>query len=194
MKIVAITGSIGCGKTTIAKIIRKQGEVVFDVDAWVRRLYFNKDFIKNIITIFPETLDNGVFNKRRLRNLVFSDNRQLKKLESLIHPFLKGYLKKVIGKNAQTDRCLFLDVALLFEMGWDRYCDFIVVADVDYEIQKQRVIKRDGVSAEDFDKINSVQISNEDKKKMADIVIDTDKTSNLLRLEVLNIVEYVCES
>nr|QJR98214.1 dephospho-CoA kinase [uncultured Alphaproteobacteria bacterium] len=191
MKLIAITGSIGCGKTTIAKIIRKHGYAVFDVDAWVRRMYFQKSFIAKIADCFPEVMENGIVNKRKLRNLVFNDPAELKKLEGLTHPFLKSYLKSVIGKNSRSNSCFFLDVALLYEMGWDKYCKLVVVADVDYEIQKKRVMLRDNVEAEHFDKINDVQMSNEVKKDKADIVINTDKPHNLLELEVVTLLNYI---
>lgn len=189
MKLVAITGSIGCGKTTIAKIVGKLGYTVFDVDGWVRRLYFKKDFIKVIQEHFPAVAENGQVNKRALRNIVFSDNRQLKVLEGLIHPFLRETLKDVIRKNACRNDIFFIDVALLFEMGWDKYCDFILVADVDYETQKQRVMNRDKVTAEDFDKINNVQLSNSYKINLADVVVNTDKPKNLLKVEMINIIQ-----
>ena len=189
MKLIAITGSIGCGKTTISKIIRNCGYVVFDVDAWVRRLYFKKSFISEIVKKFPLSCEGGVFNKRKLRNIVFNNSEELKKLENLIHPFLKNYLKSVIKKCSNKQDCFFIDVALLYEMGWDKYCDFVVVADVDYEIQKQRVMKRDNISAEDFDKINNIQMNNDKKKSMADFVINTDKSMNLLKLDVINMIE-----
>lgn len=189
MKLVAITGSIGCGKTTIAKIVGKLGYTVFDVDGWVRRLYFKKDFIKVIQEHFPAVAENGQVNKRALRNIVFSDNRQLKVLEGLIHTFLRETLKDVIRKNACRNDIFFIDVALLFEMGWDKYCDFILVADVDYEIQKQRVMNRDKVTAEDFDKINNVQLSNSYKINLADVVVNTDKPKNLLKVEMINIIQ-----
>ena len=189
MRLIAITGSIGCGKTTIAKEFRKLGYTVFDVDGWVRRLYFKRDFIDTIVKNVPETLDNGVFNKRKLRHLVFDDNRQLKKLENLIHPFLKEQLKYVIRKNAFKNDLFFLDVALLFEMNWDKYCDLVIVANVDAEIQKQRVMKRDNVSAEHFDKINNIQISQTEKISLADVVVETDVPLNLLRYQLLNVIE-----
>lgn len=189
MKLIAITGSIGCGKTTIAKELRKFGFTVFDVDGWVRRLYFKHDFISSIVFHFPETAVDGVFNKRLLRNLVFDDNKKLKKLESLIHPFLKDQLKEVIRKNAFIDDLFFLDVALLFEMGWDKYCDLVLVADVDTEIQKQRVMKRDNVSAEHFEKINNVQMSQAEKISLADVVIETDVPMNLLKVQLLSVIE-----
>lgn len=189
MKLVAITGSIGCGKTTIANIINQLGYTVFDVDGWVRGLYYKKEFINSITEHFPSTLDNGVFNKRRLRHIVFDDNKELKKLEALIHPFLSDKLKKVIRRNAFSDDLYFIDVALLFELGWDKYCDLILVADVDDQIQKQRVMKRDNVSAEHFEKINSVQMSQKEKRALADVVIETDVPLNLLKVEILSIIE-----
>ena len=172
MRLIAITGSIGCGKTTIARMIREEGYTVFDVDAWVRRLYFNREFINRIREVFPGTVDRA----------------RLKTLEEMTHPFLRRYLKSVIRRNSRRDDLFFLDVALLFEMGWEIYCDRVVVADVDYEIQKRRVMERDLVAGEDFDKINNVQMSNEKKKQMADAVIDTDKPKNVLKLEVITLL------
>ncbi len=189
MKLVAITGSIGCGKTTIARLINEMGYPVFDVDGWVRRLYFKKDFIEVINQNFSGVVTEGQVNKRALRNIVFSDNKMLKKLEGLIHPFLREYLKQTIRKYAFCPDIFFIDVALLFEMHWDSFCDFIIVADVDYEIQKQRVMRRDKVSEEDFVKINKVQMNNKDKIKLADVVVDTNKPLNLLKAELIDIVD-----
>lgn len=189
MILAAITGSIGCGKTTLAKQAKSLGYTVFDVDGWVRRLYFDKDFLVTLDKNFSGIVKDGVADKRSLRNIVFSDNRKLKKLEELIHPFLRQTLKKIIRRNARCDDVFFLDVALLFEMGWDKYCDIIIVADVNPDIQKQRVMLRDNVSADDFEKINNVQMNNEHKKLLADIVIDTDKPKNQLRAELINIIE-----
>lgn len=185
MKLIAVTGSIGCGKTTLANLIRKMGFCVFDADGWVRRLYYQKNFIKVIAQHFPSVIENKKVNKRALRNIVFNDNQQLKLLESLIHPFLKQTLKNLKRKNAFYEDLFFLDVALLFEMGWEKYCDLVIVADVDYETQKKRVMKRDNISAEDFDKINNVQLNNEHKKILADVVIDTNKPLNVLKAELI---------
>lgn len=191
MKLVAITGSIGCGKTTLSKIVSRLGYVVYDIDGWVRRLYYQKDFIKVIAAHFPEVMEGEKVNKRKLRNLVFGDNARLKVLESLIHPFLKQTLMNVRRRNARRANLFFMDVALLFEMGWDKYCDYIVVADVDYETQKMRVMRRDNISAADFDKINRIQMDNAAKKVLADVIINTDKPINLLKVELLAMIEEI---
>lgn len=190
MKIIAITGSIGCGKTFLANIIRSLGYVVYDADKWVKYLYYRPAFLNVIKQSFPKVFDNdGSFNKRKLRNLVFNNTNDLKRLEKIVHPFLKQKLLNIIHKNAEKDCVLFFDAALLIEMKWNIYCQAVILADVDKNIQKQRVMARDNVSAEDFEKIVSVQMDNEQKKKFADVVINTDKSKALLKVELINIIE-----
>lgn len=190
MKIIAITGSIGCGKTFLANIIRSLGYVVYDADKWVKYLYYRPAFLNVIKQSFPKVFDNdGSFNKRKLRNLVFNNTNELKRLEKIVHPFLKQKLLNIIYKNAEKDCVLFFDAALLIEMKWNIYCQAVILADVDKNIQKQRVMARDNVSAEDFEKIVSVQMDNEQKKKFADVVINTDKSEALLKVELINIIE-----
>jgi dephospho-CoA kinase len=188
MLLVGITGSIGCGKTTLAKIVKKLGYAVLDIDGWVRKIYYNKDFLKVLGQAFPGAVQNGVADKRYLRKLVFNDKTQLERLESLIYPFLNAQIRRLIQKHAQKNTIFFLDAALLFEKKWDKYCDFIILADVEYEIQKQRVMKRDNVSAEDFDSINDIQIKNEDKKHKVNKVIDTNNSLNLLKVELIDVL------
>lgn len=190
MKIIAITGSIGCGKTFLANIIRSLGYVVYDADKWVKYLYYRPAFLNVIKQSFPKVFDNdGSFNKRKLRNLVFNNTNELKRLEKIVHPFLKQKLLDIIHKNAEKDCVLFFDAALLIEMKWNIYCQAVILADVDKNIQKQRVMARDNISAEDFEKIVSVQMDNEQKKKFADVIINTDKSEALLKVELINIIE-----
>lgn len=190
MKIIAITGSIGCGKTFLANIIRSLGYVVYDADKWVKYLYYSPAFLNVIKQSFPKVFDNDDrFNKRKLRNLVFNNTNKLKRLEKIVHPFLKQKLLNIIHKNAEKDCLLFFDAALLIEMKWNIYCQAVILADVDKNIQKQRVMARDNISAEDFEKIVSLQMGNEQKKKFADVVINTDKSEALLKVELINIIE-----
>ena len=135
--------------------------------------------------------EQGIFDKRKLRNIVFNDNKQLKHLESLIHPFLNKTLKKIIRKKAVTDEILFIDVALLFEMKWDKYCDFIITADVSDDIQMQRVMERDHITEEDFKKIISVQTSKDFKKFKSDFVIDTALPYGINKVQLIKFIQEV---
>jgi len=191
MIIVGITGSIGCGKTYLAGLIKSLGFCVYNPDFWVRDLYTNSSFLKVIENNFPQVFENGVFNKRRLRNLVFSDNKQLQKLESFIHPFLRKKLKSVIHKLAQKEDFLFLDVALLFEMEWQKYCDYVIVADADEQTQKQRVMKRDNITADDFNKITVIQMLQKHKKELADYVIDTVLPDGINKVQIIKFIEEI---
>ena len=191
MIVVGITGSIGCGKTYLANMISDLGYSVYNPDKWVGELYKNSDFLNIIKQNFPMTFENGIFNKRSLRNLVFNDKNQLQKLENIIHPFLKKKIKYIIHKFSRKTDIIFFDAALLFEKNWDIYCDYVIVADIDEKTQKQRVMKRDNISADDFYKIIKVQISQTEKCARADFVINTGETENLNKKEILQITDEI---
>lgn len=188
MEFVAITGSIGCGKTTISQMLREQGYLVYDIDKWVKYLYYKKEFLEIIKKSFSEVFEGDIFNKRKLRTLVFDNPQKLKILEAIIHPILRQNLRKII-RNNRNYGLVFVDVALLFERGWDKYFSYIILADVDKEIQKQRVMKRDNITADAFDKINSIQLSREHKKDKVDFIIDTGVSLDKLRVKVVRVVE-----
>lgn len=188
MEFVAITGSIGCGKTTISNMLREQGYLVYDVDKWVRYLYYKKEFLNIIKKYFPEVFEGDIFYKRKLRTLVFDNPQKLKILEGIIHPILRQKLRKIIRKN-KNKGLVFVDVALLFEMRWDKYFDYIILADVDKETQKQRVMKRDNITAEAFDKINNIQLSRESKIGKVDFIVDTGVSLDKLKGKVIKIIE-----
>lgn len=194
MKLAAITGSIGCGKTTLAELAREMGFVVFDVDKWSRSLYKRSDYIRKIAEVFPETADkNGFIDKRKLRDVVFNDYSRLKELEEIAHPFLKEKLKKHLYKNRFSEEIFFIDAALLFEAGWDKYCDLVIVADVDYETQKCRVMKRDGITAKEFENINGRQMPNKEKILRGDVIVETDLPLNQLKVELMCLIDELSE-
>ena len=189
MIIIGITGSIGCGKTTLSKQAKSLGFPVWDIDEWVRSVYRDKDFIRLVNREFFNLDSDKAVDKRALRSLVFNDYQQLKKLEQLIHPFLQRRLRRFINKTARRKGLVIIDAALLFELNWNRYCDYVIVADVAYEVQKKRVMARDHISAEEFEKINARQMPNAEKVLKADVVIDTNKPENVLRASLALLFE-----
>ena len=189
MIIVGITGSIGCGKTTLSKQAKSLGFPVWDIDGWVRSVYRDKDFIRLVNREFFNLDSDKAVDKRALRSLVFNDYQQLKILEQLIHPFLQRRLRRFINKTARRKGLVIIDAALLFELNWNRYCDYVIVADVAYEVQKKRLMTRDRISAEEFEKINARQMPNAEKVLKADVVIDTNKPENVLRASLALLFE-----
>lgn len=190
MKVVGITGQIGTGKTTIANFLRKKGYVVLDVDVWCRQLYFNTEFLAQIQKYFPKAFRKGEFNKRKLREIVFSDHKSLKILERLTHPFLKQKFLDFIRKNSSYTGILFVDAVLLFEMGWDKYCTYKIMTYAPDKIQKKRVMERDNVTKKQVDAIIQIQQKKEKlKKNNIDFIINTDKPLGVLKTEVIKLAE-----
>lgn len=174
MKIYGITGAIGCGKTTLANIFSKMGYDVFDADKAVALIYKNEDFLIQLRNNFPRVFKNNDIDKKLLRQIVFSNQNELLKLEDLIEPFLQKLFIDKMNESAQKQGILFIDAVLLFEKGWNRFCEKVICVTVDPEIQKQRVIKRDNITEDDFYKIYHLQMNNGIKCQISDIVVDTN--------------------
>ena len=194
MYLIGITGSIGSGKTTLASIVKNLGYEVYDVDEWVREIYSDVAFIKKLQDIFPESVKDNKADKRYLRETVFKNEKKLKLLEGVIYPILNSKIETVIKEKAKENKIAFLDIALLFEKKWDRYCDFIILADAEYELRKKRVMERDKVSADNFASIDKIQMNNEDKKSLSDKVINTDKPIEELKVEMINLINSLKEN
>ena len=188
MKIVGITGAIGCGKTTLANMIRKLGYEVFDADKEVGQLYENKEFLNVIKNNFPLAFDNGIFDKKKLRKIVFSNQKELLKLETLIEPFLQKLFQDKIKEVSHGEGIFFVDAVLLFEKGWHKYCDKVICVKVDLETQKQRVMKRDKISEKEFFDIYYLQMNSEKKCALADEIIDTGCSLEELEEKAKNVV------
>lgn len=134
MIFTAITGSIGCGKTTISDILRRFGYLVYDADKWVKHLYYRKDFLKIIRAEFPQVFDGEFFNKRKLRTFVFDNPERLKKLEMLIHPFLAKKLRKIIRKNNNVGIVFLM---WPYYMNWDG-TNFLIMSFWPMSIMKRK--------------------------------------------------------
>ncbi len=189
MKIIGITGFIGCGKSTIAKIVRNLGFCVFDADFWGRKAYSNTSVISCVKRYFPEVFENGKINKKTLREIVFKDHDKLKTLENIIHPYVFNKLKSTIRKNTKKCQLLFIDLALLYEMGWDKYCYKTIGVFLEKDKQKERVLRRDKISETQFNNIYTIQQKNKDKIEKVDILINTDKSIQKLKQEIILIID-----
>ena len=176
MIIIGITGSIGMGKSTIALMLKFLGIPIHDSDHVVKTL-LEEDFIIDIIkkkwpTCIIHNKKKLKLNKEELSKIIFDNSKERKKLESLIHPYVTKYRKNFIKKN-KNKRIIGIDVPLLYETKTDKICNYIFLASASNEIQKKRVLKRANMSIEKFNKINSNQISNYEKKKKYPIIIPT---------------------
>ncbi|MEG0076365.1 dephospho-CoA kinase [Anaerorhabdus sp.] len=147
MKKVAITGTIGSGKTECSHLIESMGYTVFNCDDEVNQLYLQDDSaIEKLKTIFPFSYHNGIWDKRSIANEIFKENTKKIELENIIYPVL---LKKMQDKMIESKEVFFAEVPLLFQTGWDQYFDEILLVTCDDDIAMKRLITNRGMSEED---------------------------------------------
>ena len=170
---IALTGSIGMGKSTVAKMFERAGVPLFDSDAVVRRLQAeDPKLIEAIASRFPGTVDDGVIDRERLSAVVLGNPAELAQLESMIHPAVHRVRTRFILDNAAAPALLF-DIPLLFETAGETAFDKVIVVSAPAEMQKERVLARPGMTAQKLDAILARQLPDEEKRRRADFVVDT---------------------
>lgn len=173
MVILGLTGSIGMGKSTAATLLRRQGVVVHDADAAVHRLLGRGGAaVPAIAACFPDVIVDGAVNRAALGAKVFGDDAALGKLERIIHPLVRAATDRFL-KNAarQGRRLVVLDIPLLFESKNQRRCDRVMVVSAPAIVQRQRVLRRPGMTPEKFGAIVARQMPDSEKRRRADFVI-----------------------
>jgi dephospho-CoA kinase len=175
MVVLGLTGSIGMGKTTAANTFRTLKISVFDADNTVHNLMMpGGAAVDEILEVFPEVAMDGGVDRQALGTIVFSDKRKLKKLEDVLHPFVRIKQNFFLSTTARKrERLVVLDTPLLLETGGERYCDGVVVVSAPTKIQKYRVLQRPGMTIERFQLITDRQIENNQKCRIADFVVQT---------------------
>jgi dephospho-CoA kinase len=170
---IALTGSIGMGKTTVAGMFERAGVPVFDADAVVRSLQGpGGALVERIGERFPGTVRGGVLDRDRLAAEVLGDPRLLGELERIVHPAVRDAREAFIAKHRDAAALVF-DIPLLFETGGETEFDRVVVVSAPPDVQRSRVLSRPGMSADKLDSILQRQMPDEEKRARADAVIDT---------------------
>jgi len=176
MIIIGITGSIGMGKSNITLILKFFGILTYDSDKSVKEL-LKEDFIIRVIKKkWPNCIIHDKkkekIDKKKLSKIIFDNSNERKKLENLLHPYVMKKRNNFIRKN-KNKNILGIDVPLLYETKTDKICDYIFLATATKEIQQKRVLKRNNMNMEKFNKINNSQLSDFEKKKKNPTIIPT---------------------
>ena len=188
MIIIGLTGSIGMGKSTTAQMFREEGCPVFDADAAVHDLYAKGGKAVPIIrSVFPDAIKDGAVDRGVLGKHMRADPLQLKVLESFIHPLVSEARTEFFDENRDAD-IVIMDVPLLFETGLDKAVHHIVVVTAPYEVQRERVLARDGMTPELFDSLLARQTPDEEKRKRAHALVFSDKGLDNAREQVQTIL------
>ncbi len=170
---IALTGSIGMGKSTVAQMFERAGIPVFDADAAVRKLQGpGGALVERIEKRFPGTTRNGAVDRDMLAERVLTNPDELAALEGIVHPAVHHERTRFIVEHGDAAALLF-DIPLLFETGGDQAFDKVIVVSAPAEIQRERVLARPGMTLEKFEAILARQMPDAEKRASADFVVDT---------------------
>lgn len=185
---IALTGSIGMGKSTVARMFERSGVPVFDADAEVRRLQGpGGALVERIGERFPGAVHDGVLDRERLARLVLEDPKELLALEQIVHPAVRDAREAFMVKNKGAPALLF-EIPLLFETGGEKDFDKVVVVSAPAAVQHARVLDRPGMTAEKLASILARQTPDEEKRARADFVVDTGGDLSTTEAQVRDII------
>jgi dephospho-CoA kinase len=189
MIILGLTGSIGMGKSTTAKLFAEAGVPVYDADATVHMIY-QGEAAPVIEAAFPGTTAGGKVDRAKLSARVVQDPAAIRRLEQIVHPMLRTYHQKFLSDAEQSGAPVaVVDVPLLFETGGEKRVDAVVVVTATPEIQRQRVLARDSMTKENLDAILARQLPDAEKRKRADFVVDTSHGLDPVRARIRDILD-----
>lgn len=187
--VIGLTGSIGMGKSTAAKMFEDAGVAVFDADAAVHRMQsVGGSLVPEIEAAFPGTTNANGTDRQKLGAAVFGDKAKLALLESIIHPAVAKE-RAAFFKAHRRDALLVFDIPLLFEKGGADAVDIVVVVSAPANVQRERVLARPGMTEEKFQQILKLQTPDAEKRSRADYVIDTSGELSATRQQVQNILQ-----
>ena len=185
---VALTGSIGMGKSTVAAMFERAGVPLFDADAEVRRLQGEGGaLVEPIAALFPNVVEKGRIDRAALSRAVIGNPDALARLEALVHPEVRAARDRFIAANKDAPILLF-DIPLLFETGGESVADKVIVVSAPAGVQRRRVLARPGMTAAKLDGILARQMPDADKRARADFVVDTSGSLEETEAQVAAII------
>ena len=191
MLILGLTGSIGMGKSTTAKLFAEAGVPVYDADAAVHQLY-EGEAAPAIEAAFPGTTTDGKVDRPKLSARVVGDAAAMKQLEAIVHPMLGDSRNKFFADaEAKKAPVVLLDIPLLFETGGEKRVDAVVVVTTSPELQRERVLARGTMDEAKLDAIIAKQTPDAEKRKRADFVVDTSHGLDPVRAQIKHILAEV---
>lgn len=196
MIVIGLTGSIGMGKSTVAKMFAEEGAAVFDSDAAVHQLYApGGAAVAAVGAAFPGAIRDGAVDRALLSPLVLNNPMALKRLEQIVHPFVRQ-AQVAFAESARAAGAAFVlfDIPLLLEGKGADLFDTIVVVSAPAEVQRARVLARPGMTEEKFAQILARQMPDAEKRARADFVIDTGVTLDETRAQVRAVLDVLNEA
>jgi dephospho-CoA kinase len=189
MIVLGLTGSIGMGKSTTAKLFAEAGVPVYDADATVHMIY-EGEAVPAIEAAFPGTTADGKVDRQRLSAQVLHDPAAMQRLEQIVHPMLRAHHEKFLADAERSGAAVaVMDIPLLFETGGEKRVDAVLVVSAAPEIQRERILARDNMTGERLDAILARQLPDAEKRRRADFVVDTSHGLDPVRERIRDILE-----
>jgi dephospho-CoA kinase len=191
MRILGLTGSIGMGKSTTAKLFAEAGVPVYDADAAVHRIY-EGEAAPAIEAAFPGTTADGRVDRARLSASVLHNPAAIRQLEQIVHPMLGASRQKFLDDAERSGApVVVMDIPLLFETGGEQRVDAVVVVTTSPETQRARILARGTMTPEALDAILARQLPDAEKRTRADFVVDTSHGLDPVRAAIRDILAEV---
>jgi phosphopantetheine adenylyltransferase/dephospho-CoA kinase len=189
MYVIGLTGGIGSGKSTVARVLEEQGATVLSADLIGHEAYNpGRPAWQEIVDAFGREVvaEDGTIDRKKLGSIVFSDPKHLARLNSIVHPRMKGMMRERLAAMAREGVDIaVLEAALLFEAKWDDLVGEIWVTVVPPEVAAKRTAERSGLSETEVLERIRAQMSNEERVRQADVVIDTDCEKEETRMQAI---------
>ena len=176
MIILGLTGSIGMGKSTAARMLRRLRVPLYDADAEVHRLLApGGGAVRAVEAAFPGVRnDAGGIDRQKLGRRVFGDAPALRRLEAILHPRVRTVERRLVARaRVRREKLVVLDIPLLFEIGGEMRCDYVLVVSAPARLQRERVLRRPGMTEQRFADILRAQVPDAVKRRRADFVVST---------------------
>ncbi len=178
MKVIGITGGIGCGKSYVARKMEQRGIPVYDTDSQARRLMVqDQSIIDGISALVPGAYVNGDLDRARVAAFLFASSGNAKQIDSIVHPAVRRDFRRW-AQEQQTSLCA-IESAILFESGFNTETGCTIVVDAPMEVRIKRCIERDGTTREKVIQRIGQQMDQAEKCSMADFVIVNDNVANI---------------
>lgn len=188
---LGLTGSIGMGKSTTAKLFAEEGVPVHDADAAVHALYEGAA-VPLVEAAFPGTTRDGKVDRALLGRAVVGNAEAMRRLEAIVHPLVAHARDDFLREARKAGAAIaVLDIPLLYETGGEKLVDAVVVVSAAPEIQRQRVMERPGMTAEKFEALLAKQMPDAQKRRRADYIVDSGHGIEPARAQVREILAKV---
>ncbi len=173
--VLGLTGSIGSGKSTVARMFQELGAEIIDADKVGHSLLEKKEVRESIVKNFGSSIldKEGKIERRKLGRIVFQDRKRLEELNSIIHPLISSEIKRRITFSQA--RIIIIDAAILLETGWDSLVDKVIVVNASYETRRKRIKESSLLDSKEVEGITEAQFSQDEKIRKADFLIENEE-------------------